>query len=366
VSRLTRRQFLVRSAGAAASFGAASLLASCTGKPPNDLRTEPSLGGEPISSGLRSEAGPLRILNWDQHLWTGALKDFSDTQGSGLGWEYTAFANADEEVQQMRDGGFDVAVVPIEMFSWLVEQGLIQPLNPAYLGNLENVWTEASARLELDTKYGVPYTVAKAGIGWWPDRAGAATIRTLADPYDAFWNEDLRGLAALPDDHRVGIGLGLIRTGVTDLSSADPSLIEAAKAELLSSVATIGFDDPAVWLAWSGDVARAPQHDHVQPRFMFGRRPLIVADVLAIPSSAAHPVLGHRFIEHMLTPSVAYGNSMWLGYRQPVVWTEHGPFPDVEFVERSDLKRGYLLGPLDAGSDALWRAAWDEVRRALA
>lgn len=367
--RLTRREFLAGSA--AAALGAIPLLASCTGEPDIDAsRTAgplPLFPGNPmITAGLEPESGPFWLFNYDAYLWKRVLHEFGETQGTR--WEYVTFYNSDEAIRRLRRESFDLVVVPSERVPAMVEQRLVQPINLAYLPNLANLWGEAArAGSDPDLRYSIPYTVAKVGIAWWADRLGDGSIRELASPYDAFWDERFRGLASLPDSYRVGMAVGLLHLGIRELNTDDPATIARARDELLRSVARIGLQDPAIWLAWSGDVLATPSNGR-EPRFWFDGRGILQIDAFVIPRDAPNPVLAHRFLDFVLEPEVASRNSSWLGYRQPVT----APAGRLDrrlreaLVTRTDLRHGYPLGALGEEAEVLWRNAWDEVRRALA
>jgi len=252
--RMSRREFLRRTAAGVALPSAAAILAACGGRP-----TAGGEGGEetpelrvgtpdnpvelqifddnpPIADGLDPEAGPLRIFNWADYFWKRVLNDFGELYG--VEWEYVTFYNMEEAISKIETGeaDFDVFFPTIDVVPGLVARKLLQPLNHSYLPNLENVWPSLRDPFyDKGSRYTVPYTIYHTGIGWRVDMVPmeVADLEAMENPYDVYWNEDLRGIVGLYDDYREALTVGLLRNGIKDVNTQDPAAIQTAQDDLL-------------------------------------------------------------------------------------------------------------------------------------
>ena len=67
------------------------------------------------------------------------------------------------------------------------------------------------------SQYTVPYTVFSTGIVYRTDRVDPAVVE--AKGWDILWDPAYTGRMSILDDEREGIGLALLRTGITDLNT---------------------------------------------------------------------------------------------------------------------------------------------------
>ena len=141
------------------------------------------------------------------------------------------------------------------------------------------------------------------------------------------------------DDAREGLGLALMRRGVTDLNTEDPELLAARRPTTCRSSTTAsrvkvtinGYETlPAgrMWMnqVWSGDMLNAvisylPEGttgDVLSYWFQRAGGP-IFNDCICIGADAAKPVMAHRFLNYMLDPEVALENFVgYVGYQPPI------------------------------------------------
>jgi spermidine/putrescine-binding protein len=97
---------------------------------------------------------------------------------------------------------------------------------------------------------------------------------------------------------------------------------------------------------------------------------VIANDTLAIPSSAAHPVLAHHFLDYLLDPFVAKTNFSYTGYQPP----SNGVNPTTlvadglvapslagAIISPDDLHVGLRLTELPPDAQQLWDAAYRQL-----
>jgi len=420
--RMSRREFLRRTAAGLALPSAAAILAGCGGRrtagggggeetpelrvgtPGNPVELQIFDDNPPIADGLDPEAGPLRIFNWADYFWKRVLNDFGELYG--VEWEYVTFYNMEEAISKIETGeaDFDVFFPTIDVVPGLVARKLLQPLNHSYLPNLENVWPSLRDPFyDKGSRYTVPYTIYHTGIGWRTDMVPmeVADLEAMENPYDVFWNEDLAGIVGLYDDYREALTVGLLRNGIKDVNTQDPAAIQTAQDDLLQLVDLVDLrftiDGAYARLpegvfglhqAWSGDMVATPYYfpggsdPRVARYYWPGRGPAggtVGNDCLAIPRNARNPVLAHHFLNYYCDFKVAMKNFSWVGYQPPQTrvdpeallgpWNEKGWVDGyvldtlaTAIVYPEDFEVGLRHVGLPAQADQLWQNAFATVK----
>jgi spermidine/putrescine transport system substrate-binding protein len=350
-----------------------------------------------IESGLEPEKGPLRIYNWADYMYTRVLKDFEKEFGVEV--ELTTFYNLEEATRKLRTGkvDFDVFVPTAEIIPKFVAGKLMQPLNHSYLPNLKkNVWPMlADPYYDQGSRYTVPYTVYLTGIGWRTDMV-SADIAGMDNPWEAFWNPEYKGIAGLYDEYREAIGVGMYRSGITDingdkkgdLNKATNNLIELTnlvdiRYTIDGAYAKLPESAFGIHQAWSGDMVNAPYYmpkgdDPSVLRFVWppkaqgGAGGYVSNDSLAVLNGAEHPVLAHMFLNYMLDDKVAVKNFSWNAYQPPI----NALKPDKlvsdgmirenlasTVIEQGDFDMGQIPEQLTPEEDKHWLEAWSRVQQ---
>jgi spermidine/putrescine transport system substrate-binding protein len=350
-----------------------------------------------IESGLEPEKGPLRIYNWADYMYTRVLKDFEKEFGVEV--ELTTFYNLEEATRKLRTGkvDFDVFVPTAEIIPKFVAGKLMQPLNHSYLPNLKkNVWPMlADPYYDQGSRYTVPYTVYLTGIGWRTDMV-SADIAGMDNPWEAFWNPEYKGIAGLYDEYREAIGVGMYRSGITDINGDKKSDLNKATDNLieLTDLVDIRYTIDGAYAklpesafgihqAWSGDMVNAPYYmpkgdDPSVLRFVWppkaqgGAGGYVSNDSLAVLNGAEHPVLAHMFLNYMLDDKVAVKNFSWNAYQPPI----NALKPDKlvsdgmirenlasTVIEQGDFDMGQIPEQLTPEEDKHWLEAWSRVQQ---
>jgi spermidine/putrescine transport system substrate-binding protein len=417
--RIDRRQFLRRSAAAAAALPSASALLAACGRPvakgsglpyplarPNHPVTWPIAdGNHAIDDGLKPEKNAtLRIFNWSDYLWPKVIKQFCAEQGCD--YELTTFNNMDEALAKMRTGQlkFDVFFPTIDVLGKLVTTKLLQPLNHSYIPNLDrNVWpVYRNPFYDRQWRYTVPYTVYTTGIGYRRDHISDDAIRSMSNPYDILWDRTYKGKVGVYDDYREAIGMALLKNGITDVNTGSAKDINLAKRELINltnavnvrlsingAYAKLPEGDYFLHQAWSGDIVAAwfytPQnmkgYKTVGYWYPEDRKGAVGNDLIAIPSNAPNPVLAHLFLNFMLDVKHSMDNFAWVGYQPPQneadpdrltkqksVWGVPYVWPWLKdaVVRQEDFAAGYEYLELTPSVDKRWHDAWEEFKAGAA
>ena len=337
-----------------ATPGLAALLAACSSKTPSQAGspsaalqlarpdapvTLPTQDNPAIADGLQPEAGPLKILGYNDYIRKFILNKFSDQYGTSVDW--TIFDTPEQMVQMMQSSGsnWDLIVsVTLENVGKLAFGNLIQPLNKSYVPNFANVWNVfQSPFYDVGAQFTAPYTVYTTGITWRNDMV-SEDIPAMDNPYDILWDPKYTGQVHLLNGSRDTLAAALLRMGA-DVNTSDPNVLDQAKQMLLDGVAAMNwkFDHVDyselgtfdIHQTWSGQVAYYQYYlpkglpitafSYVWPPKAVGKKPgIITNDVFAIPKGATSPVLAHTMIDYLLDPSNSAVNYAYEGYQPPL------------------------------------------------
>jgi spermidine/putrescine transport system substrate-binding protein len=391
-SRVTRRQLLRGAAAAAIGAGAAGTLAACqntttpigfcedqgggtvaggTGGggeggglvstlvvpkpvgpgglplPRNDNSVEWAITDDNpvLPEGKKPESGTLRLFNYADYIDPALVKKFKKQLDCKV--EIGTYNSSDEAIAKLSSGqvAFDVLIgLSGSVIVQLMARQLLQPLNHAYLPNLErNVWPQLQDPFyDRGAKYTVPYVVWQDGIGWRNDKIDV-DIAAKDVPWDIFWeSEEWRGKVGLLDDKRDALSMPMQRDAlrggyVVDVNTEDPEVIAEAGSDLeeLTDICNIKvtitdyqtLPEAKTWLhhSWSGDLLGAALYylpEGTPPEVLSFWGPdsggVVQNDFLAITRTAESPALAHAFLNFMLDEKNAYDNMInFNGYIPP-------------------------------------------------
>jgi spermidine/putrescine transport system substrate-binding protein len=408
---MSRRDFLRRSAGAAALFsGAGALLEACVkasnpsatsgptastsafalARPDNPVKWPISDDNPPIESGLQPEANAtLKIYNWEDYLWPRLANRFGKEHGCKV--EISTFGGVDEALAKIRTGqvDFDLYFPDPSLIGKLVTAKLVRPLNLSYIPNLKNVWPNLQSPFyDIESAYTVPYVIYTTGVGWRTDHV-PDDIPAMSNPYEIMWDPKYKGKIHIFDDYRESIGMGLLKNGITDVNTEDPSKIEVSKNDLLKTIDLVNvkldisdwtdLPEGRSWIhqAWSGDMVSAQYYmpKGVSPEILRYWSPVdgkgaIGQDNMAVLKGGKNPVLAHMFINYLLDPKNAFDNFYNLtGYQPPMNdidadrLVSDGVIPEnlaTTVVRPEDFDKGFTYLELSPQGDALWHGAYQE------
>ncbi|MEA2485548.1 MAG: spermidine/putrescine transport system substrate-binding protein [Actinomycetota bacterium] len=416
-TQLSRREFLRRSAGAAAALPTASALLAACAKPGTSHTTSGAFqlarpdhpvtlplfdDNQAIKSGLQPEKNAtLQIYNWDQYLWKKVVKGFCDKYNCDF--EITTFNNMDEALSKIRTNqfNFDVFFPTIDVMGKLTGAKILQPLNHDYIPNLAaNCWKVfQNPFYDQGWRYSVPYTVYTTGIEYRRDAIQDDVINGMSNPYEILWDPKYKGKVGIYDDYREAIGMALLKNGITDVNTSSASAINTAKKDLIDLISAVNVratingayaklpeGEFVLHQAWSGDAAAAWFYvpHYTQKYFKTigywypkDRKGVIGNDLIGIPSRAKNPVLAHLFLNYILDFKNSMDNFSWVGYQPPQIKADPErltkttsaqgevyvfPWLEQAVVKESDFPTGYELLELSPSTDNLWHNAWEEFK----
>jgi spermidine/putrescine transport system substrate-binding protein len=381
-SRFTRRQVFGGSArlGLALAVGV-PLLQACG----SDSGSGSKKQTKAIADGLKPEAGPLRVFNYDSYVSPDVVKAFEDKYGVKV--EITTFTADDEAITKLASGAVVVDLhhsAATSTLYKLVDSGLVQPLNKSYLTNIGNV--SAALRdpyYDKGAVYSVPYTLFGTGIGFRADKVDPSSVS-----WDTLWNPAYKGVASVLDDYREGLALAMLHKGLKDVNTGDATVIKQAGDDLgeltnLMNIAvniegyhTIPEGATTVAHTWSGDMINAvgylPDGTGVEVLGYWQPDPAVVAnDVMCVMSKAKSPVLAHLYMDFLLDKTNAQDNFSFVGYQPAIEGIGAQELIDAGLVpenlrtcvlSNAQIADGYRYQQLSTDVDALWNDAWSKFR----
>ncbi|MDT5370360.1 MAG: spermidine/putrescine transport system substrate-binding protein [Mycobacterium sp.] len=200
VARATRRQFLGRSAAAAAVLAIGpSLVAACGSKP------GPSA---PVSNALR-------ISNWPFYMADGFIADFQNKAGITVDYREDFndneewFAKVNELLSRKQDIGCDLVVPTSFMVGRLHSLGWLNNFNAANIPNLKNMRPDLlNASVDPGRKFSAPYMSGLVGLAY--NRAVTGRdIKTIED----LWDPAFKGKISMFADAQDGLGMIMLSQG---------------------------------------------------------------------------------------------------------------------------------------------------------
>jgi spermidine/putrescine transport system substrate-binding protein len=365
-------------------------------RPSDPVRWKIYPENQPIESGKKPETdGALQIFSWDSYLSPSLIRRFEKEMNVKV--QLSTFYDMNEAISKMRAGAVlpDVFFPTLDVLGRLIAAELIQPMNRDYLTNFENIWSNLQDPFyDRGSQYTVPYSVYSTGIAWRNDLVHE-DIPSMDDPWSIIADPRYKNEIYVLDDYREAIGLFLLEQGIDDLNSENAAQITSASERLIDVSRQVNMkfslDDYTLvaegqaWIhqAWSGDMVTSPEYipstssfativeksAEISYWFPSDDRGEVSNDVMTVPRSAAHPVLGHVFIDYLMDPTNAAENFEWVGYQQPLdsltldqvvltyPWLANDNMKDC-LVSREAIANGYRSLELSPGADALWQQAW--------
>lgn len=200
------------------------------------------LAGAAISVFANPVLADLVISNWDGYMAPDAIESF--TAATGEAAEMIVHATNEEimgKIIASGGEGFDVAFVSSPFAEVLNNLGLLEPIDPAKVPNLANLYPEA-ASLPHDpgNTFSVPYAWGTTGLCFRSD---------LVSPEPTSWKDLLaptdanKGKVTLLGTDRWLLAAGLLARGYS-VNDTDQAHIDEVEADLTAAKATmLAFDD---------------------------------------------------------------------------------------------------------------------------
>jgi len=329
---------------------------------PEQERTSPETGGDFI------------VYVYADYIDKGLVTAFCKAHGVNM--QLTTYDSQDEAITKQATHAVrpDVVNITPDRLAQAVAGKLIKPINHDYIPNLKgNVWDSLQSPFyDVGSRFTVPYTIYKTGIGWRTDKV-KEDIAKLDNPWSIFWNaKAYNGYVGVLDDARESLVMAMLYRQFYDINTEDPGEIDKALADLkalipicnpkinITEYQTLATGQSWLHQSWSGDLLGAYVNylpsgdDGSKLRFWAaekGKGP-IQNDCWAVSATTTKPVLAHLFLNYILDQDVAYNNFIkFTGYQPP----QKSITPDALIAKKvvPETLRNAVMGPEDAGAGSM-------------
>ncbi len=316
----------------------------------------------------------LNVYNWSDYVAPDTVSNFE--QEFGVRVRYGTYEGNQEMIAKVMSGnsGWDVVFPSGDFVQPMRDMGLLQPVNPAWLPNLESLdpmfrrppW-------DPELQWSVPYMHGATGIVY--QKNLTPEPKAWAD----LWDPRLSGKITMLDDPQEVLGVCLKKLGFS-LNSGDPDQLRLAQRDaiaqkrLLRAYLNAEVRDQLVagdvaaaqaWAVTAGQaIAAAPDKlAFVLPAEGFPR----YADTTAILRESRRSELAHRFINYLLRPKVAAAiviatqtatTNAEARKLLPAEWRDN----PVLYPSPSVLLRGEWFEPVSSAAQKLRDRLWTEIK----
>ena len=277
--------------------------------------------------GKKQEAESGKKLNlyiWSAYITDEIVKKFE--KQSGIDVRYDTYDSNEALLEKLQSGvaEYDVAVPSDYMARILIQQNLLEALDPHKIKGIENL-THRFRNMPFDPNNGhtIPYLWGTTGIGY-----NKTKVTEPVDSWAILWNPKYKDRILMLDDLREAFGVALKWKGHS-INSKNPTELDEAKnlliqqKPLVKTYNSASFDEVLlsgdVWLAhgWSGQLAKAADQNKNLAYVVPKEGGTIWVDNMAVPKGAKHMEEAYAFINFVLTPENAAAITNFSGYPSP-------------------------------------------------
>lgn len=318
-SPVTRRTMFAGALGASA----AALLAACS-------------SGASASSAAALVSGDavkreINLYTWGSYDDPKVLTDWGTITSDSY--------NSNEEliaklVAASGTSGYDVVVPTHQYIPQMVQAGLLQPLDHAFLPNMSNIDSNyMNKSYDEGNKYSVPKAWGTTGYLYDTTKI-SRELTSWADFWDAMANE-ASGKTTLLEDMNEVAGAYFLSQGLPT-NTTDEAALEAyrtfivAQAKHVQKFNSYVSDDvaqsvPTLAMAWNGDARRGMLDNKDSSRYKWvlpSEGSTLFQDNWCIPVGAPNPSGAHDFINFVLDPAISFRELEYIGYNTAITGIE--------------------------------------------
>jgi spermidine/putrescine-binding protein len=266
----------------------------------------------------------LNLYIWSNYIPAESLKKFE--KDTGIKVNFDTYDGNEVLIEKLQSGvmNYDVVVPSDYATQILIKQNLLDTLDLSQIPNLKNINPQfRNLPHDPNNTFTVPLFWGTSGIAYRKDK-----IRNPVRSWALLFDERYQNRILMLDDMRECFGAALKWRGQS-INSTNTAELQDAKAlllkqnELLRQYNSSNFDEAIlsgdVWIAhgWSGQLAKAADHDTNIVYFIPLEGSVIWVDNFAIPRGARHKDAAHRFINFFLEGRMSGEITTFSGYGTP-------------------------------------------------
>lgn len=279
-------------------------------------------------------AGQLSMMGWADYISPDNIAAWENSSGSRL--IYDAYASNDEMFSKLQlsqgNSGYDLGMNTDFMIRLLIDQGLIQKLDPSLIPNMGNIRPEfANQDFDPGNAYTIPKSSGSQGFVY--DKSVITRpMKTWQDFLDAIENEASWQVSLLDDPLAIAPlfwskGLSWNTTEESALRDAEARVETLAKhIKMFNSYPVQDVANGSVILAqcWNGNAKQAIDAAANENLVFVYPEPIseLWLDSYHLPVGGKNLEAAHSWINFVLDPEVAATEITYTGFLSPVAGVE--------------------------------------------
>ena len=315
----------------------------------------------------------VNFFNWSNYIGKDTLPNFKKLTGVEV--RYDLFADEEEMFAKLRAGarGYDLIVVGDYLIPRFRTLGLIDPVPPGVLKNLDNLAPRFRRASYDPDETTVPYLWGTTGIAF-----NRKKLKKPPTSWWDLWDPKFKDRVSMLDNVRdcISVAMQLLKIPQTTRDPEDfkkirellvkqkPLVKMYSSSSYLNSLVAGEID---LAMTWSGDLFQAardnPDLDYALPK----EGTYMWVDCLALIHGSRHREDTLRLIDYLLEPQVAADNANFVRYASPneKAWPLADPVlrrdPRV-YPRKAVMDRLMLHHVLDPEQSEMWNETWADVK----
>ena len=268
----------------------------------------------------------LNVFNWGEYIGEDVIANFEEEYGVKV--NYSLFESNEIMYTKLLSGNnYDVIVPSDYMIERLMDEDLIQPLDYAYMTNLDDLNPEVLAlrdEYDKDGVYSIPYFWGSVGLVYNKNNVDVNKLEELG--WNILKDEDYSNKIFMYDSERdsfmvalKALGYSMNTENMDEINKAYEWLCElhdtmnpAYVTDEVTDAMINNKKDIAV--VYSGDAAYIISQNDNMAYYVPKEGTNVWSDGFVIPSNAKNPKLANEFINYMMSYNAAMDSSIEVGY----------------------------------------------------
>lgn len=245
---------------------------------------------------------------------------------TGIKVNYTNYASNEDLYAKLKSGGasYDIIIPSDYMIERLIEEGLVQKVNPKELPNYKYISDEYKGMYyDENEEYSVAYSVGMVGLIY-----NKKLVDEKPTSWSALWDPKYAGKILMFDNPRDAFAISQKLLGQS-LNTTDTVEWQSAAEQLISQKSILqGYVmDETYNKMEAGEAALAPYYvgdfvcmQEVNPDLDFvypSEGVNIFVDAVCVPTSAQNVEAAKLYMNYLMDPEVAMANAYAIGYATP-------------------------------------------------
>lgn len=327
--------------------------------------------------GKKEDEKVVYVYNWGEYIDPQVLEDFESE--TGIKVVYDEFETNEIMFPKIASGAgnYDVVCPSDYMIQRLIQNDLLEPLNPDNIPNLKHIgasYLEKATVFDPGNKYSVPYQWGTVGILY-----NSTMVEEPVDSWNILWDESYQDNILMQDSVRDAFAVALKKNGHS-LNSTDQSELEQAAADLTAQKPLVQAyvidqvrdkmvgNEAALGVIYSGEATYCTKQNEDLRYVVPKEGSNVWIDGWVIPKSSKNKANAEAFINYMCDPKVALKNFEYITYSTPNEGAKaliedqeilHNPamFPPQDVLDRCE-----AFTYMGVEADELYNELWNSVK----